>query len=219
MKLITLKTNKGFSLVEVMIVSLILLIMIAGIYLSLSAGQDTWLTTNTSIEIQESLRLTLEKISKELRESGSTGGVMQITLYNDTGVNSTDIVRFSMPVVCQSSGSVIAATGDVAYWRAPLTWGCTNYLCMDADNNCNTVDYSAIEYLIDNNNRLVRRVLNNALVEIRRDIFASNITNFQASLSADWNVVTIVVTASQNSAMKRNVTVNRSLNIFLRNRG
>lgn len=211
--------KKGFTMVEMMVVSVILAFIMGGIYMTLSAGRDSFLTTSTQINLNDSLRMTAERVAMELRQSGSTAGAMQLTIFNGTGVGGSDIIRFSIPVVCQSTGSLINASGDVANWRAPLTWGCTTSACMDADNDCNTIDYKYIEYRLDSSNRLVRRVLDNAAVTVREDIFAQRVSDFQATLSNDQNVVTLVVTAQETNNLNRSLSTSNTINVYLRNRG
>ncbi len=205
---------------ELVVAVAIFLAMFGGVFMSMSAGQNSWAITATQIELQENLRFTIERISKELRESGSDNtGAMQVTINDNTGPNSTDVLQFFMPVICESTGSIIDANGDVANWGAPLTFGCTDSTCMDADNDCTTVDYSYLEYGINANNQLERRVRDASNAVVRTDVFAQNITNFQAVLSGDSNVVTLTVTASGTTNNNRAITTTDSLDVLLRNRG
>ncbi len=215
-----IKVNRGFSLVELMVAVAILTAMMGGVYMSMAAGQNSWANTALQIELQENLRLTLEKISKELRESGSNGaGVMQVTINDNAGVNSSDVIQFFMPVICEAGQTIIDNNGDVANWGAPLTWGCTDSTCMDADDDCSTVEYSYLEYAINNNNQLERRVRNAANALVRTDIFAQKISDFQAAMSVDQNEVTITVTALGTSMKNRTMTMTNSMVVYLRNRG
>ena len=212
--------KKGFGLVELFAVVAIISALTATVNLMISAGQSAWFNSDAQFELQSNLRRAFEKLSRELQESGKDkNGMLQVTLYDGTGVNGTDIVRFSMPALCQNNMSVIDVNGDVAYWGAPLTWGCTTSSCMDADNDCATVDYKYIEYYVDSSNRLIRRVLDNVGNEVRQDTVALNITNLQASFSADHNVVTVVLTGQTQSVLKRTLSASTSVGVYLRNRG
>jgi len=124
-----------------------------------------------------------------------------------------------MPVQCEVGASVIDASGDVAYWGAPLTWGCTDSSCMDADDDCTTVDYKYVEYRIDSNNQLLRRVLDVGFNVIREEIFAQNITDLQAVMSGDQNAITLTFTVLKNTALNRQISTTSSINVYLRNRG
>lgn len=209
--------------------------------MTLSTGKDTWLTTDVHIRLQENLRRTLTKVSKELHETGpSSGG---LTISDGAGVGGSDIITFSMPIVCESGGSIIDGNGDVANWGAPLTWGCTDSTCMDADNDCGTVDYDVVRYLLDANGQLLRRVLNTSGGIVREDIFAEDLTDLQAitRVAEDTNlngvldagedensntlldggitVIILTATAQRNADNARQVTATNSVNIYLRNRG
>lgn len=206
-----LSSKKGMSFVEMLMVVLILAAMIGGGYLLLSTGQSTWFTTDVQIQLQENLRQSLERVIMELRQSNSS----QYQLFDGTGPNSTDVIRFSIPVVCANNVSLIDANGNVAYWRAPLTWGCTASTCMDADNACATVDYRYVEYKLDNSNNLIRRVLDNGASEVRQDIFAKNITDFQ--ITANGQLITLTVTAQKATVLKRSLSSQLAVQVYLRN--
>lgn len=221
MKTKTINSTNGFTMVELMIVVAILTAMMGGLYMTLATGQDTWMNTDTQISLQENIRLTLDRVSKEVRETGSNaGGGMELTMFDGTGVNGSDIIRFAMPVICEAGETIIDANGDVNNWGAPLTWGCTDSTCMDADDDCDTVDYRWVEYRIDNNNQLLRRTLDNAASVVRTDIFAHNISDFQVQyVGAGQEVVRLTVTATRNTNANRTVTEATSIDITLRNRG
>ncbi|MCB9720655.1 MAG: prepilin-type N-terminal cleavage/methylation domain-containing protein [Candidatus Omnitrophica bacterium] len=215
-----MRDHGGFSLVELMVAIAILVAMIGGVYVSVSAGQNSWANTALQISLQENIRVSLERISKEMRESGSNSvGAMQITINDNTGTNGSDVIQFFMPVECEAGTPVIDGNGDVAYWGAPLTWGCSDSTCMDADNDCTTVEYSYLEYAINNNNQLERRVRDGGNALVRTDVFARNISDMQAVLSGDQNVVTVTVTASGTTTNNRALSMDDSMDILLRNRG
>jgi prepilin-type N-terminal cleavage/methylation domain-containing protein len=215
-----LKNNKGFTLIEMFVVTAIFTVIVGGMYLTLNTGRTTWQRTDAQMQLETDLRQVLEKMSRELRESGSDqNGTMQLTIEDGAGKANSDIVRFSIPVVCKSGTSVIDANGNVAHWGAPLTWGCSSSSCMDADNDCSTVDYKYVEYRIDNSYQLVRRILNGALTLIRTDVFAVNVTDMQGSLSTDSNIVTLTITASGVTHLHLPITISRTQEIHLRNRG
>jgi len=210
----------GLSLAEMMVVLIIFSMISAGIFAVFSTGQATWFNTEASIELQQNMRFTLEKVTREMNESGFDGnGVSQLVISDGTGVNGTDIVRFAMPILCQSNMNVLDANGDVAYWGASLSWGCTNSSCMDADDDCSTVDYKYIQYLINTDNELIRRVLDNNNAVVQEDVFARYIVNFQATANADGDLITVQITASKSSFLNMVISASTSMDVNLRNRG
>lgn len=212
--------TKGLSLVEVLVVLLIFTILGGGLMVVLNTGQRTWFNADTQIELQQSMRKTLISLMAEIEESGiDKNGVSQLVLSDGIGANGTDVVKFSVPIVCQAGSSVLDASGDVAYWGAPLTWGCTAASCMDADNNCSTLDYKYLQYLIVNGDQLVRRVLNSANGVVREDLMAEGVSDLQSSVSADGRKVTVQITMQKMSVVNRLITLSSVVDVYLRNGG
>lgn len=215
-----MKAHNGFSMVELLVVIGICGLMLSGIFTTFMTGQSTWYTADSAIELRENLRVSSEKMTRELRESGfNSAGTIQVAVVDGGGANSTDLLRFSMPVLCNSATALLDTNGNVAYWGAPLTWGCTSSSCMDANDSCATVEYKYVQYEITSSNELVRKVLSPALVVARQDTIASNVTNMQITTSADQNVITIQLTAQKLSPMRKLITLTKSLDVYLRNRG
>lgn len=232
-----IKKSDGFSLVELMVVTAILAFMVSGVFMTLSTGKNAWFDTDDQIRLHEQLRKTMQRVLMEVRQSGSytdpaivCPGSDPVTMYieidDNSGVGGSDILRFSMPVVCESGGSLMTDDGDVAYWRAPLTWGCASTTCMDADDDCSTEDYSEIQYLIDDNDHLLRQVLDANGNVVRTDIFAQDITDFQAVLNTPAEcdpstTLSLTVEGTRNIGVnaKRSLTITDTQQIVLRNRG
>jgi len=227
-----LGSNKGFSLVEIMVTLGLFLLLIAGVYVSLGTGRDTWATTNKQIELQQHLRKTLERIAAELSESGkNSAGVSQVNIINGGGAGTSDVLRFSIPVICETGGSVIDGNGDVANWGAALTWGCNKtcdpnddtigcaLMCMDEDDDCLTKEYGFVHYEIDDTGFFMREVWQSVNTWDSEVVFDRNITDFQAAMSVDQNIVTLTITASDNADNNRPVSVTTTLDVLLRNRG
>jgi prepilin-type N-terminal cleavage/methylation domain-containing protein len=214
--------RQGMTLVEMMVALLVTSMLMAGVFSTLSSGRDSWLSTDTQIQLQQNARQVLERVSKELRESGiDKNGVVQVTIVNGGGANGSDLLRFSMPVICHSGNSIMDTNGDVAYWGAPLTYGCITSSCMDADDVCATIDYKTVQYEMDASKKFYRSVRNNAGTTVSGSMleFAQNISDFQASISADNHVVTLVLTLTKNTDSKRSISATISMDVYLRNRG
>lgn len=64
-------TSKGFTLMEVLVASLVSLLVLAGVYSFFEFGQRTYLNGADRRNMQHHLRLTSEKITNEIRYSAS----------------------------------------------------------------------------------------------------------------------------------------------------
>jgi hypothetical protein len=205
------KGTKGFSLMEMLVVFLVLVVVLTGGFLVFSTGQATWFTTDINIRLQENLRKSLARLTAELRQTQTN----QLQIFYGTGAHNTDILRFSVPVICAAGGFPIDTNGDVAHWGATLRWGCRDLACMDADANCSTVEYKYIEYLVTNDHKLMRRVLDAAGNLVRENEFAQDISDFQASING--RIVTLTVASEQKTVLNRVLSSDISVDIYLRN--
>ena len=211
---------KGFTLVEVLVVIAIFAVMVSGSFVILSSGESAWFTSDARIEVQENLRQTVDKMTRELNQTGlDKDGAAQYTVTDAGGINGSDTIRFSIPVICHSGDNFLDANSNIAHWGVPLIWGRTTSADMDADENCATVDYKFIEYSIDANNKLIRQVLNPGGGLLRQDTLGQNVVDLQMLVSADKNVLTLTLTGSRKSALNRILTLSTSFKIYLRNRG
>lgn len=255
-----MRQPQGFTIVELLVTTLIFAVILVGMYSALLAGQSAWSTTDTEIRLQESLRKTLQRVAMELEESGENGnGVMQVTLGDNTGTNSTDVLTFSVPM-CVCSNTPIDANGDVTNWGAPLNFGKTNcpadvtrnsdgtisicHLTTNPDTQtdtqvtpaelddhlthgdwlgsctaCSIAGNKFVEYAIDADNQLLRRVRNNVNTLVKEETIADDVTGFQAVFNGNQDIVTLSVTALANTTQNRQITVSRSLNVRLKNKG
>jgi prepilin-type N-terminal cleavage/methylation domain-containing protein len=203
--------KSGFTLVEILIVVLIIATMMGAFYLILSTGQATWFTTDVKIQVQENLRKTISRISMELRQTESS----RLQIADGAGFNNTDVIKFSVPVICEAGGILIDSNGDVAHWGAPLTWGCTSEICMDQDQDCSALEYKYVEYRINNQNELVRRVLDESDNLVAENKFATHVSDFQVSLNS--GIATLDVATTATSLIKRDSSEAISIDIYLRN--
>lgn len=256
-----MREKKGFTLVEVLVTTLILSVVLMIGHIALLAAEAAWSTTDTQIRLQENLRQILERVSRELQESGAdSNGALQVSILDGNGPNATDALRFSIPL-CVCDNNPLDANGHIAFWGAPLLWGKTNcpgdmrletngkvqicHLPPGNPNNpqslevassavaahlahgdwlgdcapCSITSNKFIEYRINTDGQILRQVLNDTGTLVQSNIFADDISDFQAVLSADQKTVTLTVSVSALTSHDRQITASRSLNIYLRNRG
>lgn len=200
-----------------MVVVALLSFLVASTYNAFLIGQSIWAKTEDTVGLEENLTRASDKIIPELRQSGhSASGVFQVSIDNNSGVNQSDILRFSIPVLCQPGAYPVDANGDTAHWGAPLTWGCNEPSCMDANNDCNTIEYKYIQYLLTTKNALVRRVLDRSQISIKEDLVAENIVDMQIEPNFNQRMLTLKLTAEKQSG-KKTIKQSSETKIYLRN--
>ncbi|MBF0484682.1 MAG: hypothetical protein HQL25_08280 [Candidatus Omnitrophica bacterium] len=209
----------AFSLVELLVAMTILILVIGALFSLMNSGREVWTVNDTKIGLQSTLRSVRDRLSSELEQSGSDqNSNMKVTVTQAAGNNNSDVIRFSIPIICQSGGKILDNNANVSYWGAPLTYGCNDYSCMDADNNCGTIDYTSLEYRINSDKQMERRVYNSLGNIARTDVVGMNLSDFQAVLDSTNNYLTITLNVSGISTNKRIVTMADTFNVYLRNK-
>ena len=203
--------RKGFTLVEMMIVGLLIVAATGGIYLIFSAGQASWFTTDADMRLRENLRRALQRVSFELRQSRED----KKFVFDGTGVGGSDIIRFSIPIICETNGTFIDSSGDIPNWGGPLKWGCDSLSCMDQNQDCEALEYKYIEYLMNSDQELRREVLDESLNLKQSELIAEDITDFQ--ISVNGNLITLAVSAQRKADNNRLMTQQASVDVYLRN--
>jgi len=210
--------KQGITLVEAMVVMAMLSFLLAATYGTFLSGQSIWTKTNTTIELDEHLNKAASRITPELRQSGHDAkGKLQVWIGSKSGAGESDVLRFSIPVICENKGNPVDANGDTAHWGAPLTWGCTKASCMDENNNCDTIEYKYIQYLLNEKHYLLRRVLDFSENTVREDIIAEGIIGMHIEQNFDQRIVKLQLTAQKEAGKKQKIKQELEINIRLRN--
>ena len=210
--------KQGITLVEAMVVVAMLSFLLAATYGTFLSGQSIWTKTDNTIGLDEHLAKAVSRITPELRQSGHDAkGKFQVWIDSKTGVGESDVLRFSIPVICENNGNPVDANGDTAHWGAPLIWGCTKASCMDENNNCDTIEYKYIQYLLNEKHYLLRRVLDFSENTVREDIIAENIIDMRVEPNFDQRIVKLHFTAQKETGKKQNLKQEMDINIRLRN--
>jgi hypothetical protein len=120
-----LKKQAGFSMAEIMVVTLLSAIMFLAGFMLFNGSRQAWAMTNTRIGLQENLRRSLERAGIELSSSGrDSANSLKVTVLDNAGLNNTDILRFSIPL-CLCGTAVMDSNTEVRIWGAPLNWAQT----------------------------------------------------------------------------------------------
>ncbi|MFT5169573.1 MAG: prepilin-type N-terminal cleavage/methylation domain-containing protein [Lysobacterales bacterium] len=83
---------------------------------------------------------------------------------------------------------------------------------------CTVATNKYIEYRINNNNQLLRRVLTSTYTIVQEDIVTSNISDIKATLSGDQNYITVLIEASGTTTKNRSIEIIKDIDVSLRNK-
>jgi prepilin-type N-terminal cleavage/methylation domain-containing protein len=211
------KPHPGFTLVELLLALAITVFMTAVLYGLLTRAQLSFYDSEAKIKLRNELRLMTQKIDMELRQSGYDGtGAPQFTILTGVGFNGSDILRFSVPVICESGGTLLDATGNPAHWGATIKWGCTTSACADANDSCASVEYKYIQYSMNGSGQIIRSVLSPIFNTVSTQALAEDITGFKVSI-ADMRMMTLAVDGQRMSTTRRVITASVAETIRLMN--
>ena len=104
--------SRGFTLAELLIVSMILLVLGAGLLTAFLSGQASYLSADASIQVQQEARRAFDSAVRELREAGGPPGAMtpsgvntqQLDFQTALGYNYIDALGKPCPAANQVNG-------------------------------------------------------------------------------------------------------------------
>lgn len=105
---------RGFTLVEIMVTSVVLAILIVSLFLVLSIGQRSWLSADVSIQLRQEIARGIINMGQELKESSPA----KINLTLNSSSNS---ITFKIPNDNNGDGSVVDASGNIE-WSQNITY-------------------------------------------------------------------------------------------------
>jgi Tfp pilus assembly protein PilW len=185
-----IKSNKGFTLMEAIVVTGILAFITAAMYGMVTTGRRSWLVGEVLVGTQQSARNALDRITRELRHSAAS----HVTINNTLFADAVDSVRFDVPIDADGNGFI-----DLIPGSSMIVYG--------AENN---PDWE-IEFQLDAaNEQIIRRVLDNTGTEQSRQIVANNIRtlNFQnetGGTNVPQQAVNISLTATIDTIQGRTI--------------
>ncbi len=148
-----MRTEKGFSLMEVMVAIAITTFIIASAYAIVNTAQRSWLVGEAQLLVQQEARLGIDKMAKELKLAGFA------TIGSDYRT-----VRFKFPIDADADGNLDLING-------------TKMLVYGADGESGWY----VEYQIDPDNRqILRRILDDSLAQQNYSVLVKNINSTPA---------------------------------------
>jgi len=101
--------KNGFSMVELMVVTLLFTVVISGVFLVLSSGRSTWFEADTRVSVRQELRKALRAMKRELSMSGPT----QVSVEDDGAVDTS--ISFNVSQGATAGGGVNWCTTPINY--------------------------------------------------------------------------------------------------------
>src|SRR5438093_11277776 len=86
----TLRSERGFSLAELLVACVVVAFVMAGLLITLQSGQESYLRGANEVEATQSVRVAIERMAQELRVAGfcptcGTPPFDAITAQRETG--------------------------------------------------------------------------------------------------------------------------------------
>lgn len=213
----TARAGRGMILIELVMALGILAFLAMVVFGLLASSRSAYFNVETSIQLRNIFRLAGQKMSWELAHSGhDEAGAAQFTVLAGAGSFGSDIIRFSVPVACDTASSFLTASGSPAHWGAYLTWGCDQASCADADGDCLTVEYKYIQYELNSSGEVVRSVLAPALAVVASQTIARDVTDLRFTASGA-NSLTFTMSGRLKSSVGRMITTTISQTVRFMN--
>jgi len=114
-KTIFLKDEKGFSLIELMVVVAVLSIVILGLVTFFTAGTRSWVSGQSQLKAQREARQVMDRMVKEIRHGKSAT------------LNSTESIKVHIPALSDSSAYYVTFEKSGRYLNRIVDSG-TNHL-------------------------------------------------------------------------------------------
>ena len=105
---------RGFTLVEILVTSVVLAVLIVSLFLVLSIGQRSWLSADVTIQLRQEIARGIINMGQELKETSPAK--INLTLNN-----SSNSITFKIPQDINGDGSVVDASGNIE-WSSNITY-------------------------------------------------------------------------------------------------
>lgn len=102
-----LRDQRGFTLAELLVVTAVIVLLMAGVFAVQQGGQQAYLMGSNRVETQQNARVALDLISRELRSAGSISSISggtDITFVNQSGTTTIRYCWSSSATGCSGDG-------------------------------------------------------------------------------------------------------------------
>ncbi|MBI4971564.1 MAG: prepilin-type N-terminal cleavage/methylation domain-containing protein [Candidatus Omnitrophica bacterium] len=182
-------SQKGFTLIEVMITAVLLSVLLMSFYTVLEMAYVLFRSDNIYQDLNNSAMQSLRYVSREIAQTSPVTNPSHLSITTDGNNNS--VVRFQIPVDWDNDADVIqSGTDDV------VEWGAYDQVGQLTNGRLG----SWIRYSVSNN-QLIRDVLDAGLAPIQglSRVVANNVAIFTATQSS--NILTMTLTLRKSDVI------------------
>jgi Tfp pilus assembly protein PilE len=189
MKTPRLSQEKGFTLVELMVMVALLPLLFFSIFSSLSMANVVFQTNNVYAQLNQDAIQTLRYISREI---GQTSPNTSPSHFNLTTTNGQSDVRFQIPVDHDGDGD--AVTSDM---NPQVEWGIYDEANLKANGRLG----GWARYYFQNN-QVIREVLTSGLATVAGTsrVIANNVQAFTVSKSTNTLTMSVTLQGTESSS-------------------
>ncbi len=213
------KPNRGFTLIEILFVSIILPILFLSVFAVVESANVISRTNGVFSRLSQSQMQTLRYLSREIGQTSPDIPPARLVLATDASNNS--IVTFQIPVDCDNDGDVVDDEGTSCVQDVDSSketeWGAYNEAGQIQSGQLGAWTRYSVS-----NNQLVREVLNanQAPITGLSRVVANNVQTFQ--VTKNLNIITMTLTANAADTVgqmgkSRNLQATFTSNTMLRN--
>ena len=191
----TKKTGRGFTLIEVLISSVIAAIILSSIYSIYKTGNDLWDIKSHQADLQAMARIAIERMTKELKGATRTSSRIPSPNLAISAAPNNENVTFYLPVDLDVDGRITDNT------TGAIEWDTTN----------------AIQYQYDSGEKTLTRLANSTTETIARDV--ADIQFIDAGIDSQLYVteLKIILTLTKTTPRQRTIATTQTSMVKLRN--
>lgn len=181
-------TEKGFTLVELLFVLLLLPLLFLSIYMVIDMANVIFRTSGGYSQLNHSAMQTLRYVAREIGQTSPLALPSHLSIALDGAGNN--VVTFQIPVDWDNDGDAVTGSMNPA-----AEWGAYNDVGQTQSGN---LDFWAQYQVV--NNQLMRRVLDQSqnLVAGSERIVANNIQAFLVNQTGDELSITVILSVTDN---------------------
>jgi Tfp pilus assembly protein PilE len=206
-----LENQKGFTLVELMVIIVLLPLLFFATFSSLSMANVVFQTNNVYANLNQSAIQTLRYLSREIGQTSPNTSPNHLTISTTNG-NSD--VRFQIPVDHDGDGDAVTSSMNPA-----VEWGVYDIANNKTSGNARLNGWA--RYYVQSN-QLIREVLTNGLASVggTSTVIANNVQAFTVSKSTNTLTMAITLQSTESSShggAARTIQTSMSSRTLLRN--